>query len=88
MMGFVRIGVFGFLALSVLYILLAIYSRSVRREELEKEWDEEIKTGDRDAYIEEGLREYQHSLRRKLIWLVYIIPVVVISGLIYVINFM
>ena len=72
---------------SVVYVLLSIYSRSVRREKLEDEWDQEVKTGDRDAYIEKGMEEYQHSLRRKLIVLVYIVPMVVVLGLLYVINF-
>jgi Ca2+/Na+ antiporter len=72
---------------SVVYVLLSIYSRSVRREKLEDEWDQEVKTGDRDAYIEKGMEEYQHSLRRKLIVLVYIVPMVVVLVLLYVINF-
>ena len=39
MIGLVRAAVLGFLALSVVYVLVSIYSRSVRRERLEKSWD-------------------------------------------------
>lgn len=87
-MGFIRLGVFGFLALGVLFILVSIYSRSIRKEKLENEWDTEVKTGDRDAYIEEGLREYEGGLRKKLIWLVFIVPITAVAVLIYVINFL
>lgn len=87
-MGFIRLGVFGFLALGVMFILVTIYSRSIRKEKLENEWDSEVKTGDRDAYIEEGLREYEGGLRKKLIWLVFIVPIAVVAVLIYVINFL
>ena len=37
-MGFVRLLVFGFLALSVVYLSISVYSRSVRREKLEDAW--------------------------------------------------
>ncbi len=88
MIGILRLAVFGFLGLSVVYVLVSVYSRSVRREELEKEWDEGPKQGSREDFIEKGMIEYQGSLRRKLIVLVYIIPLAAIIGLLYVMNFM
>ena len=88
MIALVRLLVFGFLALSVVYVCLSLYSRSVRRGKLEAEWDEEIKEGDRDAFVEEGLLEYDGSLRRKLILGVYVIPISIISFIIYATNFM
>ncbi len=91
MIAFVRLAVFGFLALSVMYIVLSIYSRSVRREKLEKEWDADHEAGGdetaRDAYIEAGMKEYEGSLRKKLIWLVYVIPTIAILILIYLTNY-
>ena len=50
-----RLVVFGFLALSIVYVCLSLYSRSVRRGKLEAEWDEEIKEGDREAFVQDGL---------------------------------
>jgi Ca2+/Na+ antiporter len=90
-MAVVRLLVFGFIALSVVYILVSIYSRSVRRERLEKEWDtdpanEGAATADRDAYIEQGMEAYQHGLRRRLLWLIYILPMVALVVVIYVVN--
>lgn len=87
MFALARLLVIGFLVLSVVYICLSLYSRAVRRDKLEKEWDEEIQQGDRDAYVEAGLREYDGSLRRKLILGVYIVPLTVISVIIYLTNF-
>ncbi|WP_347311215.1 hypothetical protein [Defluviimonas sp. SAOS-178_SWC] len=90
MIAFLRLAVFGFIGLSVAYLLLSIYSRSVRREELEKEWDaDNAEGGDadaRDAYIEAGMRDYEHGLRRKLILLVYVIPIVVVLVTLYLVN--
>ena len=54
---------------------------------MQKHWDAKIGTGDRDAYIRQGLQDYRGSLRRKLIWGVYIIPMAVLFMLLYA-NFM
>ena len=78
----------GLAILTVVYLVLSIWSRSVRREKLEEQWDSEIRSGDRDAFIEEGLRVYDRSLRRKLILGVYVIPVLFAAGMIYVMNYM
>src|SRR5690606_11397174 len=68
MIGFIRLAVFGFLAMSVVYILMSIYSRSVRREALEKEWDALHPAGDRtderETHIEAGMKDYEKSLRK------------------------
>ena len=85
--GFLRLAVFGFLALSVIYVLVSIYARSVERERLEKEFDAGGIEGDRANHIAAGMKNYQGGLRRKLLWLVYIVPMSVISGLIYILNF-
>jgi hypothetical protein len=78
----------GFVILTVIYVILSVWSRSVRREHLEEEWDSEIRNGDRDAYIEQGLRDYDRGLTRKLILGVYVIPVLFVVGMIYVMNYL
>ena len=77
----------GLIVLTVVYICLSLYSRSVRREKLETEWDEDGRTGDRDAFVQQGLQDYDHSLRRKLILGVYVVPILVVSAIIYLTNF-
>jgi predicted permease len=78
----------GFVVLTILYVILSVWSRSVRREKLEEEWDEDIREGDRDAFITEGLRDYDRSLRRKLILGVYVVPVLFVLVMIYVVNYL
>ena len=87
MIGIIRAAVLGFILLSVVYVLVSIYSRSVRREKLEKKFDGGGIDGDRDTYIEAGMLAYKKSLRRRLIWLVYIIPAVGISATVYFVNY-
>lgn len=86
-MGFIRLVVFGFLALSVVYLSLAWYSRSVRREKLEKEYDAAPVEGTtRDAYVADGIAAYNKGIRPKLLLLVYVVPAVVVSVMVYVTN--
>ncbi len=89
-MAFVRLIVFGLFAMTVLYWMIALYSRSVRRERLEKEYDADnagnIDHAARDAYVETGMTAYNNSLRPKLIGLVYILPTVAVIVTVYLVN--
>ena len=86
-MGFVKLVLGGFLILGVIYICVSIYSRSVRREKLEKWWDEAPREDmTREAYIADGMAQYEAGLRRKLIWLIFVIPPIVVGLIVYFIN--
>ena len=89
-MAFVRLVVFGFLALSVIYLSVAVYSRSVRREKLEKAWAEDnpasTDTSARDAFVAKGITDYNASYRPKLIALVYVVPTVIVAGIVSITN--
>ncbi|MCA3447027.1 MAG: hypothetical protein INF93_09960 [Rhodobacter sp.] len=87
MIAILTFAVIGFLVLTVIYLLVSVYSRSVRREKLEKEFDGGDFAGDRDAFVEKGLQAYQHSLRRWLILLVYVIPAAAVAVTIYLVNY-
>lgn len=88
MLGFLRFLIIGFVLLTGLYLLLGVYLRSVTRERLENEWEEEGSIGDREAYVEEGMRDYERSFRPKLLLLVYILPLIAFVAIFYVTNFM
>lgn len=88
MLGFLRFLVIGLVLLTGLYLLLGIYVRSLTRERLEDEWEEEGSIGDRDTYVEEGMRAWHRSFRPKLLLLVYILPLIVFSAIFYITNFM
>ncbi|MBE0552762.1 MAG: hypothetical protein IH625_03630 [Rhodobacteraceae bacterium] len=91
MIGLIRLAVVGFVLLTVVYVLVSIYSRSVRRERLEKEWDTDPANegrlpDERTAFIEAGMQAYRHSLRRRLIVLVYVVPLAAAAVTAYLVN--
>jgi hypothetical protein len=87
MSGLFRLIGFGFIFLTVVYIALSLYSRSVRRKKLSQEWEDEGMEGDKNDWVRAGLAEYDQSLRRKLILGVYVVPLVVIGTIIYLVNY-
>ncbi|APZ52484.1 hypothetical protein [Salipiger abyssi] len=87
MLALLRLLGIGFVLLTVVYVALSLWSRSVRRRKLEQEWDEAQGPGTRDRFVEEGLKDYDHSLRRKLILGVYILPLCLMALIIYLTNF-
>ena len=87
MFALARLMVIGFIVLTVIYVVLSLYSRSVRKGKLKEWWEEEGRPGDLEAYIDRGLEEYDGSLRRKLILGVYIVPICLVALMIYLTNF-
>lgn len=89
-MGFIKLVIFGFVGLTVIYFSVSLFSRSVRKERLENSFDAENpdggEPGARDAFVAEGIAAYDSSIRPKLIGLVYVVPTVVIGAIIYAIN--
>lgn len=89
-MGFIKLVVFGFVGLTVIYFSVSLYSRSVRKERLENTFDEDRPDGGapgaRDEFVAEGLKAYDASIRPKLIGLVYVVPTVVMGTIVYMIN--
>jgi hypothetical protein len=87
MFALARLVVIGFVVLTVIYVCLSFYSRAVRRSKLREKWDAGKQLVDRDTFVQRGLERYDGSIRRKLILGVYVIPVVVVSVIIYLTNF-
>jgi uncharacterized ion transporter superfamily protein YfcC len=85
-LGWLRLAVFALVGLTVVYFIAGIYSRSVRREKLEKRWASEGLEGDRDAWIEQGMQEYERGLKKRLLWLIYILPMMAFVATIYFVN--
>ena len=82
-----RMIVIWLVALPVVHWLVAVYSRSVRREKLEKEFDAGGIAGSRDDFIKAGMAHYEHGLRKRLIVLVYVVPLIILAATIYYIDF-
>ena len=87
MFGFLRLFLILFVVMTVLYLAITIFARSLARERLEKRWDTGPRTEDRDTFIRLGMERYEKSARHKLLLGVYILPMVVIAILIYALNF-
>ena len=90
-MGWLRLAFFMYVGLTIIYFVTGIYSRSVRREKLEKEWDtdparEGVPAAERTAFIEDGMLHYDKGLKKRLLWLIYILPTIGFLVTIYFIN--
>lgn len=88
MFGLLRLVVMMAVVLSVVYVCLLFWSRAGEKARLRKVWDEDQPPMPEDAYVREGLRQYEGSLRRKLLLGVYILPISAVVTLIYVTNFL
>lgn len=87
MIEFLRMLIPLLIVLTVIYAGLSLYSRSRRKAKLEREWEEGPRDTDRETFIEEGLVAYGDSLRRKMILLVYIVPLALIALMVYLTNY-
>lgn len=87
MLGLLRLIIIGGAVLTVIYIALSLWSRRMRRAKLHRDWQDTGRPGDEDTFVEVGLKEYDGSVRRKLILGVYVVPVVVMGTIIYLTNF-
>ena len=90
-LGSVKLAFLFYVALTLVYFVAGIYSRSVRREKLEKEWDsdparEGAPVADRSAFVATGLLAYDKGLKKRLLWLIYILPTIGFAAVIYYIN--
>jgi len=87
MLALLRLLGVGFVVLTVVYAGLSLWSRRVRRRKLGAEWDAAQGPAAREAFVAEGLADYDRSLRRKLILGVYVIPLCLIGLIVYLTNF-
>lgn len=85
-MAFVRILGIALVVLTIIYVCLMFYFRAGERARLESAWyDGEMET-DREDFIRAGMLDYENSFRSKLVWGVYVIPIVAIAAIAYAVN--
>jgi hypothetical protein len=89
--GSLKLAFLFYVALTIIYFLASIYSRSVRREMLEKTWDTDparagVSAGARAAFIDTGMENYDKGLKKQLLWLIYILPTIGFGVVFYFIN--
>ncbi len=71
---------------TIVYVVASIHSRNVRRHRLEARWEAEGRTGEREAFVDRGLREYDNSVRAKLLLGIYVVPIVGVVLAVYFSN--
>ena len=85
-LGWLRLAVVAMIALTVAYFLVGIYSRSGRRETREKRRAAGKREGDRETWIETGMKAYDRGLKKRLLWLIYIIPMAAFTAIFFYVN--
>lgn len=86
MIALARLLVMGFVFLTIVYVCLSFYSRAVRRGKLEEKWHVGPQKVDKQTFVQRGLERYDGSIRKKLIWGVYVVPLVLVVLIIYLTN--
>ena len=86
-MALLRLIVFAFVVLSIVYVSVTLWSRAVHRDRLRRQWVEEGSVGDVERYVEAGMVEYRRSFRRHLTLAIYIVPATVLALIVYFVNY-
>jgi len=87
MIIWVRNIIFIVLILSVIYVLLSSFGRARQRKRLTTEYKAHKPEADKDEFITKGMVKYDRSMRPKLFLFVFIIPIIVISTLIFLAQY-
>jgi len=72
---------------TIAYVSLWFYARSAQRERLEQAWEEEGRPGSLEAYVDEGMESRRLALQRKLLLGVYVVPIAVVTAIVYFTNY-
>ena len=72
--------------LTLVYFCVYLYWRAGVKERLEEDWIMAGRPGDQDDWIDERLEPRTRAIRRWLVLLVYVVPIVGLSVFIYVTN--
>ncbi|MCJ1902239.1 MULTISPECIES: hypothetical protein [Paracoccus] len=92
MIAFLRLIGMVLLVELVFYLLIGTYIRSLRREELEKEWDRRHPeragpSPERAEFVRRSMVGFSKTLRGRLALLVLVLPVVAIVVIIVIVNY-
>jgi hypothetical protein len=74
------------IGLTVVYVSLYFYWRSGLRMRLEEDWVMEGRPGNRGDWVEERLAPQARRIKRWLVFLVYVLPLTLLSVYVYVTN--
>jgi hypothetical protein len=87
MAGWIRNIIIIFAILSAVYALLVMTANIRQRRKLRAEFDVSETSDTKDAFVEEGLKRYNRSLRPKMLLGVYLVPLLIMGALIYLAQY-
>ncbi|MGP6087828.1 hypothetical protein [Antarctobacter jejuensis] len=88
MFALARFLIMAAVVLTVVYGSLWLYLRARRRELLEIDWAAETaESRSKDDYVRDHLAEYDRRRHRTLIALVYVLPLGLVTLIVYLTNF-
>jgi len=76
-----------FLLLTLAYAVLSATSNFRQRQKLKSEYHGEAEIESKDDFVERGLRDYNRSVRPKMLLGVYIIPFIILVTLIWLAQY-
>lgn len=71
---------------TLVYFTVSLRLRKRRRERLDEEWNEQDMSGDHEAYLDQGVDDYMDKLRKWLLLLIYVLPIIVVGVFIHLSN--
>ncbi|MCW3782957.1 hypothetical protein [Defluviimonas salinarum] len=89
MMQIIRFAVLIVAIMSLLYPVIAIFSRSLALEALERKWEAShpgVVGVERDNFLAEGMAAYRKSLRRRIVPFAALLPAVAVAAIAYLVN--
>jgi len=84
--AFGRMAILLLICLTVVYVCLYFYWRSGVKMRLEEDWVHAGRPGNREDWVDERIAPHSARVRRWLIGLVYVLPIVGLSVVVYVTN--
>lgn len=87
MLPWIRNLVIIFLLLTLAYAVLSATSNFRQRQKLKSEYHGETEIESKDDFVERGLRDYNRSVRPKMLLGVYIIPFIILVTLIWLAQY-
>ncbi|SHI54890.1 hypothetical protein [Wenxinia saemankumensis] len=76
-----------FVALAAIHALLSWSRGRAERARLVARWEEAGRPGDRESFVAEGLALYERSFRKRVLVLVYLVPLAALGLIVYLVNY-
>jgi hypothetical protein len=89
-MAFLKLAVFGFIALTIIYWSIGLYLAAVQKDRLRAAYlaaHPQAEKKDTDAHVATALRDWRGTIRWRLVAVVYGVPVAIVALLASLIHF-